>query len=352
MYIFFTIEFDCMPFKLFYLIKKHFFAFINQTRLTFEYCSNNMNSKADKLQKKAIRDQQKRMKPGECQKYVRLVLDSEIIGSSAAGLGQQLRMEIEKLEIKYEIRPLPAKMCVIWERQSGQHEILTTANLEEQVLSAKWEMEKQVMQFFTAQALNKNTQIQSIAENLHTLFPEAKHTVTVLSKTDKNDSSSTLTTTLIELQLMHQVATIQVPPVAEEVAALLRRFTKAIAEAPFKQQKSESMGAFKKFLANDKKQCVRVVGTNGFVRLWQQHLNRMPLVTLEVAEAIIAKYPCPKRLLDAYEIDAEAEKERMADWKINRAGPQPLQQADRRIGNVLASKLHFLYSSRDPNAII
>ncbi|XP_054737571.1 crossover junction endonuclease EME1 [Anastrepha obliqua] len=309
-----------------------------------------MDTKANKLHKKAIRDQQKRMKPGECQKYVRLVLDNEILFNSTTGLGSQLLSEIEQHQLKYVVRSLPAKMCILWERQSGQHELKPTDNAT-QSLSAQWDMENQVIQFQTADELKKNTAVDQIAQNLRSLFPNAKPTVAVLAQCDKNSDSSTLTAALIDLQVIHQVATLEIPPVASEVAAMLRRFTKAIAEAPYKQQKSEHLDTFKKFLANDKKQCVRVVGTSGFGRLWQQHLNRLPLVTLEVAETIIAQYPCPKRLLDAYERDAKEEKKRMADLRINRGGPQPFQ-ADRRIGNVLSEKLHLLYTSRDPNAII
>ncbi|XP_017473880.1 PREDICTED: crossover junction endonuclease EME1 [Rhagoletis zephyria] len=309
-----------------------------------------MDTKADKLHKKAIRDQQKRIKPGECQKYVRLVLDSEILYSNIPGLGLQLQLEIEQLQLKYVVRDLPAKMCIIWERQSGQRELLSTDDIEQQ-LTSQWDVENQVLQFHTAQELGKSKPVKEIVQNLRTHFPDAKPTIAVLARDDKSSDSNSQTAALIDLQVLHQVATLQVPPMAKEVAATLRRFTKAIAEAPYKQQKSESLGTFKKFLANDKKQCVRVVGTSGFGRLWQQHLNRLPLVTLEVAETIIAQYPCPKRLLDAYERDAAEEKNTMADLKINRAGPQPLQ-ADRRIGNVLSGKLYLLYNSRDPNAVI
>lgn len=308
-----------------------------------------MDTKADKLQKKAIRDQQKRIKPGECQKYVRMVLDSSILFSSIPGLGNELKLEIEQLQITYTVRDLPATFCIIWERQSGQRELLPNECLDSP-LSAQWESENQVVQFFTKQNL-KNTPATKIAETMERHFPDKQPTIALLANQNKNAESITTNSVLIDLQVLNQVATIQVAPVASEVAATLRRFTKAIAEAPFKQQKAETLSTFKKFLANDKKQCVRVVGRNGLGRLWQQHLNRLPLVTLEVAETIIAQYPCPKKLLDAYKRDADEEKKIMADLKINRGGPQPLQ-SDRRIGQVLSGKLHMLYNSRDPNAII
>lgn len=49
---------------------------------------------------------------------------------------------------------------------------------------------------------------------------------------------------------------------------------------------------------NDNKDCVSVKGTTGLSNLWQHHLIKLPLVTLETAEAIINEYPMPRLLLD------------------------------------------------------
>lgn len=51
------------------------------------------------------------------------------------------------------------------------------------------------------------------------------------------------------------------------------------------------------FATNDNKDCVAVKGTAGFSNLWQHHLIKLPMVTLEIAEAIIAVYPTPRLLL-------------------------------------------------------
>lgn len=41
-----------------------------------------------------------------------------------------------------------------------------------------------------------------------------------------------------------------------------------------------------------------VKGVTGLSNLWQHHLIKFPLVTLEIAEAIISEYPMPKVLLE------------------------------------------------------
>lgn len=309
-----------------------------------------MDSKSDKLRKKTIRDQLKRIKPGECLKYVRLVIDSHIM---SAPYGRQFIAELNNAhargDLKYEIRNLALRECIVWERSCGQ--LTLTLGEAANGLSEEWKLEQQVVKILThneLQQMMRKENLAQIAEDLNSKYENMHHIVLYLSSGQKSSSSES--TALIELEVMHQLKVLEVGSRITEMVNELKRLTKAIAEAPYKQQKNETLGTFKKFLANDKKQCVRVEGTNGFGRLWQQHLNRLPLVTLEVAETIIERYPCPKRLLDDLKTNADAVKE-IGDLKIKRSGPKVLQ-TDRRIGNVLAYKLYMLYNSTDPNTLI
>ncbi|KAH8369938.1 hypothetical protein KR093_001515 [Drosophila rubida] len=308
-----------------------------------------MSSKADKLLKQAIKEQQKRIRPGECLKYVRLVLDASLLHHF---LGQELITQLNRSDLKYEIRSLPATNCIVWERNVGQQTFVAgSADLAD-----AWRMEQQVLRLFNEtefQRSIKEHNLGCIGVKLHEAFamPNCQFTVVVprlrQSKNNSNEANA-----LIELQLLQQLHVEQLPsPHAQELLALLQRYTKAIAETPYKQQRQEILGSFKKYLANDNKQCVRVEQGLGYGRLWQQHLNRLPMVTLEVAESIIAQYPCPKRLLQHFDNDPNAIQV-LADIKIKRTnGPEPLQ-SQRRIGNVLSSKLHTLYNARDPNTLI
>ncbi|XP_073845952.1 methyl methanesulfonate sensitivity 4 [Musca autumnalis] len=309
-----------------------------------------MDNKTEKLRKKNIRDQLKRMKPGECQKYVRLVIDCHIM---SAPYGRELIAELNNAmgagDLKYEIRNLPLKETIIWERSVGQ---LTLAFEQSNALSEEWQREKQVIKLLSQEELQQLIKYQNlgqIAENLTTRYANIQFIVAYLGRPDQKHSTSE-TNALLELQVMHQLHVLEIANYAKGLVGELKRLNKAIAEAPYKQQKSETMESFKKFLANDKKQCVRVEGTNGFGRLWQQHLNRLPLVTLEVAETIIERYPCPKQLMADLKNNPDAVKE-IGDLKIKRSGPKALQ-TDRRIGNVLAFKLYMLYNSTDPNTLI
>lgn len=312
-----------------------------------------MSKTVDKLRQKAIRDQQKRIKPGECQKYVRLVLDSSLTHQS---YGQELIQNLNKEQIQYDIRSLAEKACILWERNVGQRTInMSEPSCSAVCLSDQWEVENQMVRLLSSQEFQnclKTNKLLEMGERLRLAFPEMKHTILLLSSSGK-DKSSTAGMALLELQMMHQLAGIQqIAENAFELMGFLKRFTKAIAEAPFKQQKGAQLSSFKKFLANDKKQCVRIESGSGYGRLWQQHLNRLPQVTLEVAETIIAQYSCPKKLLAAYENKTEQEgMSLVADLKINRGAAVPFQ-TDRRIGSVMSGKLYTLYNCRDANTCI
>ncbi|KAM7345699.1 methyl methanesulfonate sensitivity 4 [Cochliomyia hominivorax] len=306
-----------------------------------------MDNKTDKLWKKTVRDQQKRIKPGECLKYIRIVLDSHIL---SAPYGREFIAELNNAtgELKYEIRTLPIKESIIWERSVGQ---LSLKLNEANGLSEEWQKEEQVIKILTHTDLLqiiKSSSLATIAEYFQKHYENKQHIVLFLRTNEKH--SSAVSSALIELQILHELKILEVEPGIKELVNQLKRLTKSIAEVPYKKQKSEIFGTFKKFLANDKKQCVRVEGGNGFGRLWQQHLNRLPNVTLEVAETIIDKYPCPKKLLEDLKSNPDAVKE-IADLKIKRSGPVALQ-TDRRIGNVLSYKLYMLYTSKDPTTLI
>lgn len=315
-----------------------------------------MSNKVDKLLKQAIKEQQKRIRPGECLKYVRIVLDAGLL---RVPLGQELISQFNNTDLKYEIRSLPASNCIIWERNVGQQTFVPVTAAGSTELEDAWRMERQVLRVFTEsdfQRALKDHNLACIGPKLHDAFPmpNCQFTVVVprLRHGKQSNSSNNEANALIELQLLQQLHVEQLAqPHCQELLALLQRYTKAIAETPYKQQRQAILGSFKKYLANDNKQCVRVEQGNGYGRLWQQHLNRLPQVTLEVAESIISQYPCPKSLLDHFSNDPNAI-QMLADIKIKRGnGPQPLQ-SERRIGNVLSTKLYTLYNARDPNTLI
>lgn len=309
-----------------------------------------MSNKVDKLHKQALREQQKRIKPGECMKYVRMVIDAGFLGIP---VGQEALQQLNATGLKYEIRSLPVSHCILWERNVGQQTIALGSSPTG--LDEAWKSENQVVQWLSESSFQRAVKDQSLVclgPRLQASFPDCQYTIALPTLRHSKHGSSASQDALIEMQLLQELHVEQLnQPESQNLVALLQRYTKAIAEAPYKKQRNETLGGFKKYLANDKKQCVRVDQGNGYGRLWQQHLNRLPMVTLEVAESIIAQYPCPKKLIDHFSSDPLAVQS-LADLKIKRCnGPQPLH-TERRIGNVLSNKLYTLYTAKDPNTLI
>lgn len=87
----------------------------------------------------------------------------------------------------------------------------------------------------------------------------------------------------------------------------------------------------------------------GLGRLWQQHLLKLPFITLESAEAIMAVYPMPKNLLDAFKSSSNPET-LLRDLPIRRGGG-PLATI-RRFGPEMSRKFYQFYHSLDPNELL
>lgn len=104
------------------------------------------------------------------------------------------------------------------------------------------------------------------------------------------------------------------------------------------------------YLANDNKDCIQVKGEIGLANLWQRHLTRFPLVTLEIAEAIIAEYPMPKKLIKTYESRDINGALLLADIPIRRSAGA--LTAVRKVGAELSKKIHTFYTSTDAECIL
>ena len=103
------------------------------------------------------------------------------------------------------------------------------------------------------------------------------------------------------------------------------------------------------YFENDNKDCVKVLDTVGLSRLWQQHLIKLPFITLETAEAIMAVYSMPRNLLDAFR-DSENPEILLRDLPFRR-GDGPLQ-TNRRLGPEMSRKIYQFYHSLDPHQLL
>ncbi|XP_055848643.1 crossover junction endonuclease EME1 [Episyrphus balteatus] len=302
---------------------------------------------SDKLKAKLIREQQKRIKPGECLKYIRAVIGEDVLQPE---VGLSLLSQLTDLQISHVLRKQKCNRTIFWERNVGQQIFNSMEDNDLYNLNEKYELEPQFLRIFSGKEFHELIEDKSIHEritNVKTTFPDMKLSLVVVGVLPKCRNTLERETAFVELQILYECSVLFVNN-SQGLAELLGRFTKAVAEIPYRKQKSSVAASSSQYLLNDNKDCVRVEGTNGLSRLWQQHLNRLPLVTLDVAQSIQNKYPCPKKLLE--EFDNPDGQTSLANLKISR-GAVPLA-SERRIGDVLSKKLYALYNSLDPNEIL
>ncbi len=118
---------------------------------------------------------------------------------------------------------------------------------------------------------------------------------------------------------------------------------------PCRKQEADSLGGQNFYVANDNKDCVAVKGSTGLSSLWQHHLTKLPMVALETAESIIAEYPMPRSLIEAYDNNPNGH-DLLANIPVRRAGG-PLTSV-RKIGPELSKKIHALYTNTDPDFVL
>ncbi|XP_032397897.1 crossover junction endonuclease EME1 [Etheostoma spectabile] len=123
--------------------------------------------------------------------------------------------------------------------------------------------------------------------------------------------------------------------------------TKAVAEAPFKREREETSFSF--YLESEWAGGQRVDRAGkGLLQVWKRQIQQLNRVSPDMASAILAAYPSPRRLHQAYGV-CETEGERislLSDLLIRRG--EGVTATTRRVGPELSKRLFLMMTSRDP----
>ncbi|KAJ6639351.1 Crossover junction endonuclease EME1 [Pseudolycoriella hygida] len=291
----------------------------------------------------------KKLKSGDGLKYIRAVIDSNILTEN---IGQSLLTNLESSGINF-VTNGTTKGFIRWERRREQQLVQNNENVE---LSNKFTDEDFILKILSARELNEEIEQESIIttmQRIKTSYPGKKITILVYGikefcRKSKNGGRYTFETKLTELQVLHNFNS-RLIETSADLNITVQQFSKSIGDIPFKKQQSELSDDQNFFVINDNRDCVSVKGKTGLSSLWQHHLTKLPLVALETAEAIIAEYPMPRVLLEAYGNNPDGP-DLLENIPVRRAGG-PLSSV-RRIGPELSKKLHALYTKNDPNYIL
>ncbi|XP_078346249.1 uncharacterized protein LOC144631640 [Oculina patagonica] len=150
---------------------------------------------------------------------------------------------------------------------------------------------------------------------------------------------------LVDLQIKQPKCRVRMCETDEEFVELLTMFTKAVAEAPFKKKQPES---FSFCVEGGEKGSVKVTKEGeGLKKVWQQHFQQFRNVSADMAAAIVAVYPSPQSLFQAYKrcnSTQEASK-LLQDIQVRRGAG--VLATSRRIGPELSRRIHLLLTSED-----
>ncbi|XP_010791160.1 crossover junction endonuclease EME1, partial [Notothenia coriiceps] len=123
--------------------------------------------------------------------------------------------------------------------------------------------------------------------------------------------------------------------------------TKAVAEAPFKQEREKTGFSF--YLGSEWAGGQRVdKAGKGLLQVWRRQIQQLNRVSPDMASAILAAYPSPQLLHKAYSrCQSERESVSLLSELLIRRG-EGVTSTTRRIGPELSRRLFLLMTSCDP----
>ncbi|XP_023060216.2 crossover junction endonuclease EME1 isoform X1 [Piliocolobus tephrosceles] len=152
---------------------------------------------------------------------------------------------------------------------------------------------------------------------------------------------------LVDLQL-HTEAQAQIVQSWKELADFTCAFTKAVAETPFKKLRDETTFSF--CVESDWAGGVKVDRAGrGLALVWRRQIQQLNRVSLETASAVVAAYPSPQLLAQAYrQCFSEQERQNLlADIQVRRG--EGVTSTSRRVGPELSRRIYLQMTTLQPH---
>ncbi|XP_041888395.1 crossover junction endonuclease EME1 [Corvus kubaryi] len=342
----------------------------------------------EKEKKRAVAQMLKAQRPGECQKYITVVLDPVILQVEG---GEQILSALQAANYScvFENHDIPCS--ITWRRKTvtsqmgggdewteepnvlvllGLEEFLSMAHSYKQNADSYAGRQKETLQSYVAHMMEKmpgkilalavigvenyfrSLQGQPKQRLRHTAASgnqekrgerrkkEVKGSGLDLSRMDVEEA-------LVDLQLSTQVQ-ISMFESSEELGEYATMFTKAVAEAPYKRERENTGFSF--YLEKGCFGGVKVDPSGkGLLKVWKRQIQQFNRVSSEMAEAIVSAYPSPQLLIQAYErCSSDQERENMlANIPVHRG--EGVTATSRRIGPELSRRIYLQMTSHDPD---
>ncbi|XP_006617126.1 crossover junction endonuclease EME1 [Apis dorsata] len=325
----------------------------------------------------------KNIKPGECLKFMEVIIDKGIENFSYI---TDIISTLLNTNLQYSIKSQFISNSITWKRNIENHyvnennEICTITNIEniDQILII-WNWDETVIKV-------ANDNFCTSISDIKSLLPDYKIILVIFGienyfaykmqekNSDKNETKNKMQKTNIKNNLEYknfveisrrqlEICLNEIQIIADcssrlinnsqDLALMIYQCTKAIAEIPYKLEKNKSLtNKFNWYILGDNRNTVKVdKDGNGLKRLWQQQLCQFNLSSLEIAEAICSVYPCPADLIETYINCTDDEGiNLLKDIPIRRAAG-PLT-AIRKVGPELSKKIYLMFTSKNGESVL
>lgn len=153
----------------------------------------------------------------------------------------------------------------------------------------------------------------------------------------------------VTYSLLHNGCTTVMLDTSEDVADMVRRFSKAVAERVAKKDRFDPVFSFLEEGTSGVKVEKNMVG---LLKVWKQQLLQFKNISPDIAQAIIAEYPSPLLLRKAYQkCSTEKEAVKLLENIVVRRGAGVLETT-RRVGKELSRRIFIFFTSEDAELVI
>ncbi|XP_068065666.1 crossover junction endonuclease EME1 isoform X1 [Anomalospiza imberbis] len=342
----------------------------------------------EKERKRAVAKMLRAQRPGECQKYITVVLDPVILQVEG---GEQILSALQAANYSCVFENHAVPCSITWRRKTvtsqmgggdewteepnvlvllGLEEFLSMAHSYKQNADGCAEKQKETLQSYVSHMMEKmpgrilalavvgvenyfrSLQVQPKQRLRQTAASGNQDKWGKRSKKEVKDAGLDLSRmdvkeALVDLQLSTEVQ-ISIFESSEELGEYATMFTKAVAEAPYKRERENTGFSF--YLEKDCCRGVKVDSSGkGLLKVWKRQIQQFNRVSSEMAEAVVSAYPSPQLLIQAYErCSSDQERENMlANIPVHRG--EGVTATSRRIGPELSRRVYLQMTSHDPD---
>ncbi|XP_052770140.1 crossover junction endonuclease EME1-like isoform X2 [Mya arenaria] len=310
----------------------------------------------EKEMRKAEREAKKTYSLNSCLQFIKVLVDTNVVNT--CGLGVLILKACEELGVTCETRELPLPFTVMWVRNVassglGQDMKVETvySEVEEQEVISVVPVADFVQMVDTFKQRQRGLSdsgitLQEYVSHMKSSLAGKNISVVVLGVEQyfRVDMEETTADTLMHadcMTFMHDSP--------EEVADMVRRFSKAVAERPAKKDRFDPIFSFHEEGVGG----VKVDRSGGgLLKVWKHQLLQFKNVSPDIAQAIIAVFPSPQMLRQAYKkCQTEKEAIQVLENIVVRRGAGVLETS-RRVGKELSRRIYMLFTCDDPDFVI